>query len=57
MKSNTRKYVEFTALCVLAIAILWWFGRNLNWTEVREAVARADGYLLAAAVLVVCLIY
>jgi glycosyltransferase 2 family protein len=57
LKSNTRKYVEFGALCILAIAILWWFGRSLNWTEVREAVARANGYLLAAAVLVVCLIY
>jgi hypothetical protein len=57
LKSNTRKYVEFLALCILAIAILWWFGRNLNWIEVREAVADANWYLLAAAVLVVCLIY
>jgi uncharacterized protein (TIRG00374 family) len=57
LKSNTRKYVEFLALCLLAIAILWWFGRNLNWTEVREAVASANWYLLAAAVLVVCLTY
>ncbi len=57
LKSNTRKYVEFVALCILAIAILWWFGRNLNWTEVREAVAHANWYLLAAAVSVVCLIY
>ena len=44
-------------LCILAIAILWFFGRNLNWTEVREAVLRANWYLLAAAVLVVCLTY
>lgn len=57
LNSNTRKYVEFLALCILAIAILWWFGRNLNWIEVREAVADANWYLLAAAVLVVCLIY
>jgi len=57
LKSNTRKYVEFVALCILAITILWWFGRNLNWTEVREAVAEANWYLLAAAVSVVCFIY
>lgn len=57
MKSNTRKSLEFLALCILAIAILWWFGRNLNWTEVREAVATANWYLLAAAVSLVCLIY
>ncbi len=57
LKSNTRKYVEFLALCILAIAILWWFGRNLNWTEVRQAVGAANWYLLAAAVLIVCFIY
>ena len=57
MKSNTRKYVEFAGLSILAIGILWWFGRNLNWPEVREAVLRANWYLLAAAVLVVCVIY
>ena len=49
--------MEFAGLFILAIAILWWFGRNLNWTEVREAVVRANWFLLAAAVLVVCLIY
>lgn len=57
LKSNSRKYVEFVALCILAIAILWWFGRNLNWAEVREAVAGANWYLLTAAVAVVCLAY
>jgi uncharacterized protein (TIRG00374 family) len=55
LKSNTRKYVEFGALSLLAVAILWWFGRNLNWSEVRLAVGRANGYLLGLAVLVVSL--
>lgn len=54
---NYRKYLEFAALCLLATLLLWWFGRNLDWTEVRRALASSDPYLLAAAVLIVCLIY
>jgi uncharacterized protein (TIRG00374 family) len=57
LKSSTRKYVEFGALCLLALAILWWFGRNLNWSEVRHAVSRANPYLLGVAVLVISLAY
>ncbi|HWN10863.1 MAG TPA: lysylphosphatidylglycerol synthase transmembrane domain-containing protein [Pyrinomonadaceae bacterium] len=57
MKSNIRKYVEFGALCLLAVVILWWFGRSLNWSEVREAVSHANPYLLALAALVISLSY
>lgn len=57
MKSTTRKYLEFGALCLLAVAILWWFGRKLNWQEVREAVSQANPYLLGLAVLVISLAY
>lgn len=57
MKSATRKYVEFGALCLLALAILWWFGRKLDWQEVRQAVSHANPYLLALAVLVISLAY
>jgi uncharacterized protein (TIRG00374 family) len=57
LKSNTRKYIEFGALCLLAIAILWWFGRKLNWMEVRQAVGHANPYLLALAALVISLAY
>lgn len=57
MKSTTRKYVEFGALCLLALAILWWFGRHLNWLEVRQAVGRANPYLLGLAVVVISLAY
>jgi hypothetical protein len=57
MKSTTRKYVEFGALCLLAVAILWWFGRKLDWLEVRQAVGHANPYLLALAVLVISLAY
>lgn len=57
MKSNTRKYLEFGALCLLAVAILWWFGRSLNWAEVREAVSHANLYLLALAAVIISLSY
>lgn len=57
MKSITRKYVEFGALSLLAVVILWWFGRNLNWSEVRAAAGHANAYLLGLAVLVVSLAY
>jgi len=57
LKSNTRKYVEFGALCLLAVAILWWFGRSLNWAEVREAVSHANLYLLGLAAAIISLSY
>lgn len=57
MKSSTRKYIEFGALCALAIGILWWFGRQLDWGEVRLAVSQSNPYLLGLAVLVICIAY
>jgi uncharacterized protein (TIRG00374 family) len=57
MKSVARKYLEFGALCALALAILWWFGRKLNWSEVRQAVGHANPYLLGVAVLIISLAY
>lgn len=39
------------------MAIVWWFGRSLDWAEVREAVSHANPYLLGLAVLVICLAY
>ncbi len=57
MKSVTRKYVEFVAFSLLAIAILWWFGRHLDWAEVRNSVGRADPYLLGLALVVICSTY
>ena len=52
-----RKYIEFGVLCLLASALLWWFGRNLNWVEVRRAVSNSDPFLLAAAVLIISAAY
>ena len=39
------------------MAILWWFGRSLNWGEVREAVSHANLYLLGLAALIISLSY
>ncbi len=39
------------------MALLWWFGRSLNWSEVREAVSHANPYLLALAALIISLSY
>jgi len=52
-----RKYIEFVVLCLLAAALLWWFGRNLDWQEVGDAVRNANPYLLASAVLIISAAY
>ena len=58
MKAQSyRKYVEFVALCLLASALLWWFGRNLDWREVGHRVSNANPYLLIIAVVIICLAY
>src|SRR5215207_5018078 len=58
--SNTqsyRKYIEFAVLCLLASVFLWWFGRNLDWVEVRRALGNSDPYLLAAAIGIISVAY
>lgn len=52
-----RKYLKFIVLLLLATLILWWFGRGLNWAEVRHSLGQADWRLLAAATGIVCLTY
>jgi uncharacterized protein (TIRG00374 family) len=52
-----RKHLKFIALVALAALILWWFGRGLNWAEVRQSVSQADARLLAASIIVVCATY
>lgn len=52
-----RKYIEFAGLCLLASLLLWWFGRNLNWTEVRRSVGDSNPYLLVAAILLISSVY
>lgn len=58
MKTRSyRKYLEFGFLCLLASALLWWFGRQLDWVEVRRAVSHSNPYFLGAAVVVICTSY
>jgi glycosyltransferase 2 family protein len=52
-----RKYLEFLLLCLLASALIWFFGRNLDWGAVRHAVANSNPSLLAVAILIVTATY
>jgi glycosyltransferase 2 family protein len=54
---NYRKYLEFAALCLLASVLLWWFGRNLDWAQVRRAVSNSNPYLLILATLIISVAY
>jgi glycosyltransferase 2 family protein len=56
-RSLLRKHLKFIALVVLAALILWWFGRGLNWAEVRQSLGQANAPLLLASIAVVCLTY
>ena len=52
-----RKHLKFLFLLLLAVLILWWFGRKLDWAEVGRSVRAADWRLLAAGVFTVSLTY
>ena len=52
-----RKYIEFIVLCLLASALLWWFGRKLYWAEVGRSLRDADPRLLMVAILLICSVY
>ncbi len=52
-----RDYLRFTILFLIAVAILWFFGRDLDWQAVSEHVRQADPWYLAGAVLIISLGY
>ena len=52
-----RKHLKFLVLLLLAILILWWFGRNLDWAEVGHSLRAADWRWLAAGVVAVSSTY
>lgn len=55
MWAKYRKYIEFVVLLLLAIGIVWWFGRKLDWAQVKSALVASDWRLIllgGAAVLV-----
>jgi uncharacterized protein (TIRG00374 family) len=52
-----RRYIEFAALLLLAGLIFWWFGRGVDWAQVRTTVSQSDWRLLATASAIVCAAY
>jgi len=48
-----RKYLEFAALLLLAIGIVWWFGRGLDWHLVGSSIAASDWRLILMGGMVV----
>jgi uncharacterized membrane protein YbhN (UPF0104 family) len=46
MAAKYRKYVEFIALFLLAVGIVWWFGRKLDWIQVKGSLAASDWRLI-----------
>jgi uncharacterized protein (TIRG00374 family) len=53
MPARYRKYLEFGVLLLLAAAIVWWFGRKLDWTQVKSALANSDWRLILLAGIVI----
>ena len=54
---DLRKYIKFILLFLFAVFIFWFFGRNLDWSEVRQSFQRANAVYIMAAILVICLGY
>jgi uncharacterized protein (TIRG00374 family) len=52
-----QKYLKFILLCLFAVLILWFFGRNLNWQEVSDSLRKANPLYIFIAVAVICFGY
>jgi glycosyltransferase 2 family protein len=52
-----RKYLKLIGLSGLAILILWYFGRSLDWAEVGKSLSKANIALLALATFIICFGY
>lgn len=57
MKSKLRTYLKFPILILLAVLLLWFFGRGLDWQQVRQGLEKADKLHLIFATLLICLGY
>lgn len=57
MAAKYRKILEFIALLLLAIAIVWWFGRGLDWPQVKSSLAASDWRLILIAGFVLLIAY
>lgn len=52
-----RKSIKFILLFLFAILIFWFFGRNLDWSEVSQSLRKANAFYLILATLIVCFGY
>lgn len=52
-----RKYLKFIFLFLVAVLIIWFFGRNLDWQLVRVSLSKADPWYLSVSVLIICIGY
>lgn len=52
-----RNYLKFTLLLLLAVLILWFAGRSLDWQAVSTSLRRADPWYIAGAVAIISLGY
>ncbi len=52
-----RRNLNFFLLLAVAILILWYFGKDLDWQQVQTAFRAADPLLLGISVLIICLGY
>lgn len=57
MAAKYRKFLEFIGLLLLAIAIVWWFGRGLDWPQVKSSLAASDWRLILVAGLMLLIAY
>ena len=44
-----RRYIQFIILLLVAVFILWFFGRSLDWHEVGASLQKANPYYLGLA--------
>lgn len=52
-----RKSIKFIVLFLIAILILWFFGRSLDWQEVSQSLQKANAFYLILATLITCFGY
>lgn len=55
--SSIKKSLKFILLCLLAVFLFWFFGRNLDWKEVGNSLKQADPWYIALASAIICLGY
>ena len=52
-----RKSLKFIILFLFAIFIFWFFGRNLDWSEVSQSLRKANAFYLILATFIICVGY